>query len=66
MENRGREIPAKMTSVSTIVSGAPQGFTTPKVDRNDGAETSVATSLSPDFKNGNLDHVLISGEWIRF
>ena len=66
-ENRGRETLARMTSVGTRVSGAPQGFTTRKVDRNNGAETSNdMTSLPPDFKNGNLDHVLGSAEWIRF
>jgi hypothetical protein len=53
-----------MTYISIGLSGASQGFATPKVDRKEDAETRTATSLLPDFKNGNHGSRHTSGVWI--
>jgi hypothetical protein len=62
-ENWGVETPTKMTYISIGLSGASQGFATPKVDRKEDAETRTATSLLPDFKNGNHGSRHASGVW---
>jgi hypothetical protein len=59
------EILTRLLHVGTRTSGAPQGFTTPKVDRREGAETTVVISLLPDFKNGNHGFGLVSDGWIK-